>query len=229
MCRPGAFACPCAPTRPGAPTDRGEDRRPWSETRSVTNAGAPSRARPWPRVSPGSSVGRRRPAQKQKTCKLVVYRFPASSRPCLGGEYEILSCVSHFFCSLNISILYLYFCPDCAIFVPNLSREIILIFRYYLKKSGKIYYPTSAHPAGPTSWTMPFFSSKRSMVRCCSAIVSCCEQTVSINIDILSNTSLGKLMFSGFCSPSIFIPSLMSISCKVFASKTGRFSHCPIV
>lgn len=134
-----------------------------------------------------------------------------------------------FFCSLNISILYLYFCPDCAIFVPNLSREIILIFRYYLKKSGKIYYPTSAHPAGPTSWTMPFFSSKRSMVRCCSAIVSCCEQTVSINIDILSNTSLGKLMFSGFCSPSIFIPSLMSISCKVFASKTGRFSHCPIV
>ena len=36
-------------------------------------------------------------------------------------------------------------------------------------------------------------------------------------------------MFSGFCSPSIFIPSLMSISCKVFASKTGRFSHCPIV
>ena len=187
----------------------------------------------------GPAVGIKRPrrpfssapphTQKQKTCKLAVYRFPASSRPCLGGEYEILSCVSHFFCSLNISILYLYFCPDCAIFVPNLSREIILIFRYYLKKSGKIYYPTSAHPAGPTSWTMPFFSSKRSMVRCCSAIVSCCEQTVSINIDILSNTSLGKLMFSGFCSPSIFIPSLMSISCKVFASKTGRFSHCPIV
>ena len=131
MCRPGAFACPCAPTRPGAPTDRGEDRRPWSETRSVTNAGAPSRARPWPRVSPGSSVGRR-PAQKQKTCKLVVYRFPASSRPCLGGEYEILSCVSHFFLlaeyqyfiSLFLSGLR-NFCPES---VPGNNFNISVLF-----------------------------------------------------------------------------------------------------
>lgn len=115
------------------------------------------------------------------------------------------------------------FCPD---YVPGKGA---LIFRYYLKKSSKIYYLTSAHPAGSTFGTMPLFSNNRSMVRCCSAMVSCCEHTVSISIEILSKTSLGKLILSCFRSPVIFIPSLMSISCKVFASKTGRFSHCPIV
>lgn len=38
-------------------------------------------------------------------------------------DVEILSCVLHFFCSLNINTLHSYFCLDYAIFVPNLSRE----------------------------------------------------------------------------------------------------------
>lgn len=90
----------------------------------------------------GPAVGIKRPrrpfssapphTQKQKTCKLAVYRFPASSRPCLGGEYEILSCVSHFFLlaeyqyfiSLFLSGLR-NFCPES---VPGNNFNISVLF-----------------------------------------------------------------------------------------------------
>ena len=55
-----------------------------------------------------------------QTLNLQVFRLLFGL---LGGEYEILSRVLYFFCSLNINILHYRFCLDCAIFVPNLSRE----------------------------------------------------------------------------------------------------------
>lgn len=77
----------------------------------------------------------------------MIYRDLQSFALFLGGEYEILSCILYFFCSLNINTLHSYFCLDCAIFVPILSREKacsnIWILREILLKTLLSYICTS--------------------------------------------------------------------------------------